>query len=93
MAKKIVEKNTKDKINYLGFIAVLFLGLLTHKLPDIDLSAQGLIGHRSIITHSILFPFLKNKKKLQIKKIRMLKILPLLHLHQQPHTQVLCPNR
>ena len=46
------------KINYFGFIVVLFLGFLTLNLPDIDLSVQGLIGHRSIITHSILFPFL-----------------------------------
>ncbi len=48
----------ENKINYLGFIAVLFLGFLTLDLPDIDFSVQGLIGHRSIITHSILFPFL-----------------------------------
>jgi len=48
----------EHKINYFGFIVVLFLGFLTLSLPDKDLSVQGLIGHRSIITHSILFPFL-----------------------------------
>jgi len=61
MAKKIAKKSTGDKINYFGFIAVILLGIcITHlfNVPDIDLDAQSSIGHRSIITHSILFPFL-----------------------------------
>ena len=50
----------KDKeLNYFAFIGVLsfayFIGLF---FPDIDQGFQGLLGHRSIITHSILFPYL-----------------------------------
>jgi len=50
----------KDKeLNYFAFIGVLsfayFIGLF---FPDIDQGFQGLLGHRSIITHSILLPYL-----------------------------------
>ena len=50
----------KDKeLNYFAFIGVLsfayFIGLF---FPDIDQGFQGLLGHRAIITHSILLPYL-----------------------------------
>jgi len=47
------------ELNYFAFIVVLsfgyFIGLF---FPDIDQGMQGLLGHRSIITHSILLPYL-----------------------------------
>ena len=47
------------KLNYFPFIAVLSYGYLVGLFfPDIDLSFQLLLGHRSIITHSILLPYL-----------------------------------
>ena len=49
----------KKEINYFYFIAVLilsfFLGLA---FPDVDQLFQSLLGHRSILTHSILLPYL-----------------------------------
>ena len=59
--KKITKKSINDKINYFGFIAIMVGGLfiiIIMNLPDIDLEFQSSIGHRSIITHSILFPYL-----------------------------------
>ena len=47
------------KINYFLFIAVFFGGIvLTLALPDFDQNFKSSLGHRSIITHSILFPYL-----------------------------------
>ena len=47
------------ELNYFAFIIVLsfgyFIGLF---FPDTDQGMQGLLGHRSIITHSILLPYL-----------------------------------
>ena len=57
--KKVAKKDSKEKINYLGFIAVLTVGiLLTWEIPDWDQDGLSMLSHRSIITHSILFPFL-----------------------------------
>ena len=59
--KKVAKKDSKEKINYLGFVAVLIVGIsLTHLLniPDWDQGVLSMLSHRSIITHSILFPFL-----------------------------------
>ena len=54
-----MKKNISQNINYFGFIAILLAGIiLTLKLPDVDRGLMSLIGHRSIITHSILFPYL-----------------------------------
>ena len=47
-----------NKTNYFIFLGVYFLGFLTLNIPDIDHAFPGLLGHRSIITHSILFPYL-----------------------------------
>ena len=47
------------ELNYFAFIIVLsfgyFIGLF---FPDTDQGMQSLLGHRSIITHSILLPYL-----------------------------------
>jgi hypothetical protein len=47
------------ELNYFAFLGVLsfgyFIGLF---FPDIDQGFQSLLGHRSIITHSILLPYL-----------------------------------
>ena len=47
------------EFNYFAFVGVLsfgyFIGLF---FPDIDQGFQSLLGHRSIITHSILLPYL-----------------------------------
>ena len=57
--KKVAKKKSKENINYFGFIAVLIIGiLLTHSIPDTDQNVLSMLSHRSIITHSILFPFL-----------------------------------
>ena len=48
----------EDKKNYFVFLGVYFLSFLTLNIPDIDQAFLGLLGHRSIITHSILFPYL-----------------------------------
>ena len=57
--KKVAKKKSKENINYFGFIAVLIAGIcLTIKIPDSDLNVLSMLSHRSIITHSILFPFL-----------------------------------
>ena len=49
----------EPNLNYFLFF-LIFLGTIffTIKIPDSDFVFQSLIGHRSIITHSILFPFL-----------------------------------
>ena len=57
--KKVAKKKSKENINYFGFIAVLIAGIyLTIKIPDSDQNVLSMLSHRSIITHSILFPFL-----------------------------------
>ena len=57
--KKVAKKKSKESISYFGFIAVLTVGiLLTWEIPDRDLDVLSMLSHRSIITHSILFPFL-----------------------------------
>ena len=49
----------KKEINYFYFLAVLILSfLLGLAFPDIDQMFQSLLGHRSILTHSILLPYL-----------------------------------
>jgi hypothetical protein len=49
----------ENKINYFAFCGVLFIGyILGLFFPDIDQGFQDLLGHRSIITHSILLPYL-----------------------------------
>jgi len=46
-------------LNYFPFIAVLSLGYFIGLFfPDTDHNFQLLLGHRSIITHSILLPYL-----------------------------------
>jgi len=49
----------KRELNYFAFLGVLsfgyFIGIV---FPDIDQGFQSLLGHRSIITHSILLPYL-----------------------------------
>ena len=47
-----------NKTNYFIFLGVYFLSFLTLNIPDIDQAFLGLLGHRSIITHSILLPYL-----------------------------------
>jgi len=57
--KKVAKKESKENISYFGFIVVLIIGiLLTHSIPDTDQNVLSMLSHRSIITHSILFPFL-----------------------------------
>lgn len=47
------------EINYFPFIIVLGIGFFVGLFfPDIDQNFQLLLGHRSIITHSILLPYL-----------------------------------
>ena len=47
------------ELNYFPFIIVLSLGYFVGLFfPDIDQGFQLLLGHRSIITHSILLPYL-----------------------------------
>ena len=47
------------ELSYFPFIAVLSLGYFVGLFfPDTDQSFQLLLGHRSIITHSILLPYL-----------------------------------
>ena len=49
----------KKEINYFYFLAVLILSfLLGLAFPDVDQMFQSLLGHRSILTHSILLPYL-----------------------------------
>ena len=48
-----------QKINYFIFLGLIFIGFLIGlDFPDIDLSYQIALGHRSIITHSILLPYI-----------------------------------
>ena len=49
----------QKEINYFYFLAVLILSfLLGLAFPDVDQMFQSLLGHRSILTHSILLPYL-----------------------------------
>jgi len=51
----------ENKINYFRFIGVLLAGIIIPhilNIPDIDQNILSPLGHRSIITHSILFPYL-----------------------------------
>ena len=48
-----------QKINYFIFLVLLFIGFLTGlNFPDIDQGYKIALGHRSIITHSILLPYI-----------------------------------
>jgi len=58
-------KNDYDKTNILSFVFFLVLGLWISAsptgmkdLPDIDMKFQSVFGHRSILFHSIFFPYL-----------------------------------
>ena len=47
------------KINYFGFVPIFLAGIVfTLFFPDIDQDFKSSLGHRSIITHSILLPYL-----------------------------------
>ena len=51
----------ENKINYFRFIGALLAGIIIPhilNIPDIDQNILSPLGHRSIITHSILFPYL-----------------------------------
>ena len=48
-----------QKINYFIFLGVLFIGFFIGLgFPDIDQGYNNALGHRSIITHSILLPYI-----------------------------------
>ena len=48
-----------QKINYFIFLVLIFIGFLTGlNFPDIDQGYKIALGHRSIITHSILLPYI-----------------------------------
>jgi hypothetical protein len=48
-----------QKINYFIFLGLLFIGFLTGlNFPDTDQGYKIALGHRSIITHSILLPYI-----------------------------------
>ena len=61
-SKKISKSNDhtdKNQLNILIFSIVYFLSILFgYTIADYDLNFQNLLGHRSIITHSILIPWL-----------------------------------
>ena len=74
-----MKKNISKNINYFVFSGTLFIGLIIGLFfPDIDQSFQNLLGHRSIITHSILFPYLlyhyliKKKKDPKVRDINLI---------------------
>ena len=47
-----------QKINIFLFLGLLFIGFLTGlNFPDTDQGYKITLGHRSIITHSILLPY------------------------------------
>ena len=57
--KKIVKKDINKQINYFGFFAILLAGFfVTIDFPDLDHHFESLLGHRSIIFHSTLLPYL-----------------------------------
>jgi len=48
-----------QKINYFIFLGLLFIGFFIGLgFPDIDQGYKNALGHRSIITHSILLPYI-----------------------------------
>lgn len=48
-----------DKLNIFYFIPILFFGIIFFKdAADLDQSIFSFLGHRSIFTHSILFPYI-----------------------------------
>ena len=48
-----------QKINFFLFLGLLFIGFLTGlNFPDTDQGYKVALGHRSIITHSILLPYI-----------------------------------
>ena len=48
-----------EKINYFIFLGLLFIGFLIGlNFPDTDQGYKIALGHRSIITHSILLPYI-----------------------------------
>ena len=48
-----------QKINFFLFLGLLFIGFLTGlNFPDTDQGYKITLGHRSIITHSILLPYI-----------------------------------
>ena len=51
--------NERLSFNYFSFLALFSLGIFVGLIfPDTDQGFQTLLGHRSIITHSILLPYL-----------------------------------
>ena len=61
-SKKITKSKDnldKNQLNILLFSIVYFLSFyLGYEIADYDLKVQNLLGHRSIITHSVLIPWL-----------------------------------
>ena len=81
----------QKEINYFYFLAVLILSfLLGLAFPDVDQMFQSLLGHRSILTHSILLPYLLyiylEKKEPRVKTILIGLLLGIgLHLSADLH--------
>lgn len=48
----------KQKSNVVFFITIVFSYFIALKIPDFDLGIFSFLGHRSIVTHSILIPYL-----------------------------------
>ncbi len=74
-----MNKNISKNVNYFVFSGTLFIGLIIGLFfPDVDQGFQNLLGHRSIITHSILFPYLlyhyliKKKKDPKVRDINLI---------------------
>ena len=81
----------QKEINYFYFLVFLissfFIGLA---FPDVDQMFQSLLGHRSILTHSILLPYLLyiylEKKEPRVKTILIGLLLGIgLHLSADLH--------
>ena len=81
----------QKEINYFNFLVFLissfFIGLF---FPDFDQMFQSLLGHRSILTHSILLPYLLyiylEKKEPRVKTILIGLLLGIgLHLSADLH--------
>ena len=64
------------RLNYIPFLGILSLGyFIGICFPDIDQNFHNLLGHRSIVTHSILLPFIVEyflKKKKKITKLKVI---------------------
>ena len=81
----------QKEINYFYFLPVLILSfLLGLAFPDVDQMFQSLLGHRSILTHSILLPYLLyiylEKKEPRVKTILIGLLLGIgLHLSADLH--------